>query len=78
MATPHADEPFRLESPPNELWSRRRVASEFGVAESTIDGWVRTGRLPQPWTRRHGRALWAPEVVEPTLRRYRQFPNRTG
>jgi hypothetical protein len=67
--------PFHLEPPPNELWSRSRLASEFGVTESTIDRWVKSGRLPQPWTRRRGRSLWAPEIVEPALRRHRQGPN---
>jgi hypothetical protein len=71
MPTQHADEPFRLEPPPNELWDKRRMAREFGVTESTIDRWVRGGRLPQPWVRRRGRSLWAPERVEPTLSRHR-------
>jgi hypothetical protein len=78
MPTPHADEPFRLQPPPNELWGRSRMASEFGVTESTIDRWVRDGRLPRPWTHRRRRPLWAPETVEPALRRHRQYPTRTG
>jgi hypothetical protein len=78
MPTRPDDGPFCLEAPPNELWSRGRMASEFNVRESTIDGWVRNGRLPQPWTRRRGRPLWAPETVEPALRRHRQCPNWGG
>jgi hypothetical protein len=72
MPIQHADEPFRLESPPNELWSRRRMASEFNVTEPTIDRWARDGRIPRPWTHRRGRPLWAPETVEPVLRRHHQ------
>jgi hypothetical protein len=40
--------PFRLEAAPNELWDRRRMAAEFGVAESEIDRWVWARRLPRP------------------------------
>jgi hypothetical protein len=76
MPTQPADEPFRLQPPPNELWGRGRMAREFAVTESTIDSWVRSGKLPRPWTRHRGRPLWAPEAVEPALRRHRRCPGQ--
>jgi hypothetical protein len=68
---PHdTDEPFRLESLPNVLWTKQRVANELGVAPATVNGMVRHGDIPGPWTRdAAGRPLWAPETLETALRR---------
>jgi hypothetical protein len=68
--------PFRLEAPPNELWSRKRMASEFGVTEATITRWAQSGQIPRPWTRRRGRPLWAPETIGPALRRHLRCPDQ--
>jgi hypothetical protein len=62
---------FCLEAPPDRLWSLERMAREFDVRESSIRRWVRDGKIPQPWTRRSGKPLWAPEVVRPALLRHR-------
>jgi predicted DNA-binding transcriptional regulator AlpA len=61
---------FQLQAPPNELWSLTRLCNEFGVSQSTIYEWIRSGRLPQPWLRRKGKSSWAPETVRPALERY--------
>jgi hypothetical protein len=70
--------PFRLESPPNELWNRRRLAGEFGVDEGQIDRWVVSGYLPRPWCRRgrFKKPMWAPEQVVPVLNRHRRHTGR--
>jgi hypothetical protein len=68
---PESDSPpFRLEAPPNELWSLARLCKEFGVSKTSIYEWIRLGRLPRPWLRRGRRQLWAPETVRPALERY--------
>jgi predicted DNA-binding transcriptional regulator AlpA len=65
--------PFRLESPPNELWALDRIREEFGgVSKTTIYDWIRAGRLPRPWVHRGGRSLWAPELVRPALDRWKR------
>jgi hypothetical protein len=61
--------PFKLEAPPNELWTLKRMCREFGVDDSMIHRWVADGRLPKPWVRRGGRPLWAPEQVRPAFSR---------
>jgi predicted DNA-binding transcriptional regulator AlpA len=33
-------------APPDELWSRRRVARYLGVSPSSVWAWSRDGRLP--------------------------------
>jgi hypothetical protein len=65
-------EPFCLEAPPNELWPMERMTREFGVPEKTIHAWVKTGKLPRPWCKRRGKSCWAPEQLQPALRRHRQ------
>jgi hypothetical protein len=65
-------EPFRLESPPNELWLIGRVAREFDVSEGTIHAWVRMKKIPPPWCKRRGKSCWAPEQLQPALRRHQQ------
>jgi hypothetical protein len=62
--------PYRLEAPPNELWSLTRLCNEFRVSRSMIYEWIREGQLPQPWLRRRGKSFWAPEQVRPALERY--------
>ena len=71
--------PFRLQALPNELWTLTLLGDEFGVSKSTIYEWIRLGRLPQPWVRRKGKSLWAPETVRPALERYwRRMGRETG
>lgn len=62
--------PFQLQSPPAVLWGLTRLCDEFGVSESMIYEWIRSGRLPRPWLCRAGRSFWAPEAVRPALERY--------
>jgi hypothetical protein len=64
------EQPFRLRSPPNELWNLIRLCNEFGVSKAIIYEWIRSGRLPVPWVRRGGKSFWAPETVRPALERY--------
>jgi hypothetical protein len=78
MSDQSDDPPFRLESPPDELWSKARLAREFGITEREVDERVRTGRIPGPWTRRRRRPLWAPEIVAPALDRHRRLAPRAG
>jgi hypothetical protein len=63
--------PYRLEAPPDELWTLDRRCVEFGVGRSAIWGLIAGGRLPRPWTHRRRKPLWAPEQVRPALMRYR-------
>jgi hypothetical protein len=78
MGLVHVEEPpFRLQSPPNELWGLTRLRNELGgVSKSTIYEWVRSGRLSKPWTHRKGRSYWAPEAVRPALGRPRTGGNK--
>jgi hypothetical protein len=65
------EEPFQLESPPNELWSKDRVCREFKFSETTFYRKLHSRQLPRPWTRRHGRPLWAPETLATRLAEHR-------
>ena len=73
IANENKDEPFRLEAPPNELWSKLRLCQEFGVTGTQLDEMVRSGRVPRHWCRRSNRPYWAPEVVKPALARHRRL-----
>jgi hypothetical protein len=64
MTTQQDDGPFRLDSPPTELWSMARMVQELRADDQTIRLWVRQGRLPKPWLRRDGRAYWNPADVD--------------
>jgi hypothetical protein len=75
-AGPTQEAPFELEAPSNELWSLVRLRREFGVSDTTIWNWVRSGRLPRPWLHRNGKSFWAPETVRPALERYRHRMGR--
>jgi hypothetical protein len=59
------DEPFRLESPPDELWRLPRVAHRLGVPLEKAVAMRNRGQFPRVHCRRgkDRHPLWAPEDV---------------
>jgi excisionase family DNA binding protein len=52
---------------PPKFISKRQVAELFGVSKSTIERWLRDGKLPQS-KRRFVRARWNYEELLPLLK----------
>jgi predicted DNA-binding transcriptional regulator AlpA len=48
---------------PDRLWGKQDLMRFFGVSRATLDGWMRSGRIPRG--RRFGRFLrWDPRVIQ--------------
>jgi excisionase family DNA binding protein len=58
---------FRPAVKRSKLMTKREVAQFFGVSKSTIDGWLRDGKLPKATTR-FGLKRWDYERIA-TLRK---------
>jgi predicted site-specific integrase-resolvase len=52
---------------PRQLINKKQVQQLFGVSKTTVDRWVRDGKLPKP-KRRFGFARWDYEELAALLK----------
>ena len=51
-----------------ELWKKREIAEFYRVSESTVDGWMKEGRIKYTQTP-GGQPRFLPPTIEPEYRK---------
>jgi hypothetical protein len=69
----HPDEPFRLQSAPDLLWTVADIAREYGVDVKVAWGWRRQKFLGKTWKRDR---YYAPEQIRDRLANHGLFPKK--